>query len=204
MKTLTLSNRLYENFYNSSTELYLTKTFKEPNETEYPKLKSHNYLSLQKQLGTFSHQKRTKTALKIKNKNSNSVKVNIKPIMTTEKKENKNVNFFICENDYVRRKYKKYFRNDFSSVNFCNLKKLSGYKTATNFYNQSKVKSIKSNDRYSLKTNKEDQKENIEIKQDMFLLLDSIFPLDENYLNLKYNENEIFGFKDEYYNYLKY
>ena len=203
MKSLTLSNKLYENFYNSSTDLYLTKTFKEPNETQYPKLKSHNYLSLQKQLKTFSHQKQKKLVLKLKNKPPNSAKINKKPVISTEKINNKNVNFFICENDYGQRHYKKYFRNDFSTVNFYNLKKLNCCKTKTNFHNKGKLKTVKSEERFSLKINKDEQKENIEIKQDMFLLLDSIFPLKKNYKDLKYNETEIFGFKNDYYNYLK-
>ena len=53
-KTLTLSNPKYHSFYKSCNDLTQTKTFKLPNENEYPKLVKSKYISLQKKINTFS------------------------------------------------------------------------------------------------------------------------------------------------------
>jgi hypothetical protein len=47
-KTLALSSPKYHSFYKNSMDTLQTKTFKLPNETEYPKLVESEYISLQK------------------------------------------------------------------------------------------------------------------------------------------------------------
>ena len=47
-KNLALSNPKYHSFYKSTTDLLQTKTFKLPNETDYPKLVKSKYISIKK------------------------------------------------------------------------------------------------------------------------------------------------------------
>ena len=51
-KTLALSSPKYHSFYKSNNDSTQTKTFKLPNETEYPKLIKSKYISLKKKINT--------------------------------------------------------------------------------------------------------------------------------------------------------
>ena len=120
---------------------------------------------------------------------------------------NKNINFFICDFDYANKEGKK---NDIKDS-----EQNDKYKfclTQENFMKyRKKIKNLYTNKR------KEKDRINIKIindkanssKKQIFLLLDSVFSTekkDENKTNDKddiYNEKEIFGYKEDYLDYLK-
>ena len=196
MKSLTISTNNYSNFYNSSSNLFQKKTFKLPNETIYPLLRKSksNVFSIKKQLNTFSlEQKRDKykglsvTAIATK-REVKKVSQEIKSLKLIKNiKKRKNINFFICDDDYGGKynknnkinKYKiKYTKNIFPS-----LEKNNNFSPYKPFY----LEEIKNPE---------------ERIKDFFKFLNSIF-IEENYNNLKYDQNEIFGHKEEYLNYIK-
>ena len=184
-KTLALSSPKYYSFYKSSTDSLQTKTFKLPDETEYPKLIQSKYISLQKKINIFS----------FKSKNNIQKKPVIKPqsakyysknsYLSEKIKKRKSVNFFVGENFYKSRYklYSSHYRN-YSQLN--NMSNINIYDSNT-----------KDSYLYSIKNSEKRVK-------DFFMLLNSIFYDEDYYYNdLKYNEKEIFGHKEEYLNYIK-
>ena len=177
-KTLALSSPKYHSFYKSSNDSLQTKTFKLPNESDYPKLIKSKYISLQKKINTFS----------FNSKNYQQIKPMPRPKTAKAKnafvdkfKKKKKVNFFVGENYYKSLSAQKY--KNYSHINNLN----SAFEREN--------KSIY--ELYSIKNSEKRVK-------DFFMLLNSIFYDEDYYYNdLKYNEKEIFGHKGEYLNYLK-
>ena len=196
MKSLALSTLTFNNFYNSATNLYHKKSFKLPNETHYPIIRKSQskYISLKTKLNTFSfHDKKDNNTESIKS----SKKIRIKKIFSEEKKnqindikKKKNINFFICENNYGG-KYNKLFERGFNKNNKHSRNKKfpppDFYKNFRSFGNIYPVEEIKSPE---------------ERIKDFFMFLNTIF-IKDNYNNLKYDENEIFGHKEDYLKYIK-
>lgn len=196
MKSLALSNNNYSNFYNSTTNLFTRKTFKLPNETSYPILReSHSkYISLKNKLNTFSfHEKSNKSTSK--KASSFSPQLKLKKVFSEVRKnkmiKKKKINFFICENNYGGNNNNYMSNNDNQNKYFRNKKNYhyppDFYKNFNTFKNISPLEEIK---------NPEER-----IKQ-FFMFLNTVF-IKDNYHNLKYDENEIFGHKDDYLEYIK-
>ena len=109
-KNLTISTDDYSNFYKSTINIFQKKTFKLPDQTKYPLLRESQkkYISLRTRLNTFSYSdKRTKPKLLISSTAKNR-KINLFSGKSL-KKYNKNVNFFICDDDYGGKKFKNIF-----------------------------------------------------------------------------------------------
>ena len=196
MKSLALSNNNYSNFYNSTTNLFTRKTFKLPNETSYPILReSHSkYISLKNKLNTFSfHEKSNKSTSK--KASSFSPQLKLKKVFSEVRKnkmiKKKKINFFICENNYGGNNNNYMSNKDNQNKYFRNKKNYhyppDFYKNFNTFKNISPLEEIK---------NPEER-----IKQ-FFMFLNTVF-IKDNYHNLKYDENEIFGHKDDYLEYIK-
>ena len=186
-KTLALSSPKFHSFYKSSNDSLQTKTFKLPNETEYPKLIKSKYISLQKKINTFSFKSKNyvqkKPVIKPKSADPNG-----KNSYLAEKiKKRKNVNFFVGESYYKRQYnfYSAHYRQQLSQVN--NINNINSYDN--NFQDFYPLYSIKNSEKRV---------------KDFFMLLNSIFYDEDYYYNdLKYNEKDIFGHKDECLNYIK-
>ena len=193
MKSLALSTDDYSNFYNSAKNIFHRTTFKLPNETSYPILKKSQskYISLKSKLNTFSFKDKKYEPKDL------SIPFNkkIKYIFSEEKKNKykrkKNINFFICDNNYGRTVYNKFYdNNNNNKYKFFRNTKFHPpdfYKNFTSFKNIYPVEEIKNPE---------------ERIKDFFMFLNSIF-IKESYNNLKYEENEIFGHKDDYLHYIK-
>ena len=186
-KTLALSSPKFHSFYKSSNDSLQTKTFKLPNETEYPKLIKSKYISLQKKINTFSFKSKNYVQKKpmIKPKSADP---NGKNSYLAEKiKKRKNINFFVGES-YYKRQFNFYSatnRQQHSQVN--NINNINSYDN--NFHDFYPLYSIKNSEKRV---------------KDFFMLLNSIFYDEDYYYNdLKYNEKDIFGHKDECLNYIK-
>ena len=174
-KTLALSSPKYHTFYKSSTDSFQEKTFKLPNENEYPKLVKSKYISLQKKINTFSFKSKNLFKKKSIQKPKNAT-TNIKLVLGEKLKKRKNINFFVGEN-YYKRNY------DIFSPRYKN------YSQYNDYYNLYPSYSIKNSEKRV---------------KDFFMLLNSIFYDEDYYYNeLKYSEKDIFGHKEEYINYLK-
>ena len=196
MKSLALSTINFNNFYNSATNLFHKKSFKLPNQTHYPIIrKSHSkYISLKTKLNTFSFNDKKGDNTKL---SKSSKKLRLKKIFPEEKKnqikdikKKKKINFFICENNYGG-KYNKLFDKNFNKNNiYIRNKKFPPpdfYKNFHSFRSIYPVEEIKSPE---------------ERIKDFFMFLNTTF-IKDNYNNLKYDENEIFGHKDDYLKYIK-
>ena len=180
-KNLALSNPKYHSFYKSTTDLLQTKTFKLPNETDYPKLVKSKYISIKKKITTFSYDTRNKRKRVISK--PNSAKVYLKNSFVDQFNKKKNINFFVGEK-YLKR-----------NLNISTPK----YHNYSQIQNKNNIKEYDYNifSPYTIKNSEKRVK-------DFFMLLNSIF-YDEDYYydDLKYNEKEIFGHKEEYLSYLK-
>ena len=195
MKSLAISTNDYSNFYSSATNLFHRKTFKLPHENNYPILKSNQtkYISLKSQLNTYSfHDKKyEKKDLVLPTKKTKIKKVlsDIKPEKNNKKKK-KNINFFICEKNYGG-KYNKLFENFINKkIKYSRNKKRQPpdfYRNLSSFKNIYPVDEIKNPE---------------ERIKDFFMFLNTIF-IQDNYNNLKYEENEIFGHKEDILQYIK-
>jgi hypothetical protein len=179
-KTLALSNPRYHKFYISSINLFQKNSFKLPDENIYPKLKKSNYISLKKKISTFDFNSKNISQKKSPKVRPHSAESSIQNSLYEKYKKKKIPNFFIAA-DISRGKYylssKRYNKNSKSQND------LSEYKDI--------------NQLFSIKNSEKRVK-------DFFMLLNSIFYDDDDYYNdIKYNEKEIFGHKEEYLNYLK-
>ncbi len=195
MKSLALSNSNYSRFYNSSTNLFTRKTFKLPNETSYPILRESQskYISLKNKLNTFTfHEKSNKSTSK--KASSFSPQLKLKKVFSEIRKnkmiKKKKINFFICENNYGGNNNNYMSNNDNQNKCFKNKKNYhyppDFYKNFNTFKNISPLEEIKNPE---------------ERIKDFFMLLNSIFK-QENHLCLKYKEKEIFGHKEDYFEYI--
>ena len=179
-KTLALSSPRYHKFYKSSINLFQNKSFKLPDESIYPKLKKTNYISLKKKINTFDFNSKNISLKKPLKLRPYSIESSIKNVLYEKFKKKKTPNFFIAE-DISRGKYylssKRYNKNSKSQ------------------YDLNECKDIYQ--LYSIKNSEQRVK-------DFFMLLNSIFYDDiDFYSDIKYNEKEIFGHKEEYLNHLK-
>ena len=181
-KTLALSSPKYHSFYKSSNNSTQKKTFKLPNETEYPKLIKSKYISLKKKINTFSFSSKLNLSKKSETKPKSS-KTNVKNFLAEKFKKKKNINFFVGENYYKRNLY-----------NF-----FPKYKNNSLLNNMNAIYDSENNNNYLYSIRNSEKR----IK-DFFMLLNSIFYDEDYYYNdLKYNEKEIYGHKEEYLNYIK-
>ena len=182
-KTLALSTPKYHTFYKSSNDSFQAQTFKLPNENQYPKLIKSKYISLQKKINTFKFKSRNLFQKKPVQK-PKSATTNIKTVLGEKLKKRKNVNFFVGEN-YYRRQY------DLFSPRYKNYSQLNN------------INNIYDNDYYNFYPSYSIKNSEKRVK-DFFMLLNSIFYDEDYYYNdLKYNEKDIFGHKEEYNNYIK-
>ena len=188
-KNLTISNDNYNDFYKSSIDIFQKKTFKLPEQTQYPLLRESQkqFISIRTRLNTFSFKDKKNKPKILK---SFSAKKRIRKLFSENKKQNKkNVNFFICDDNYVEKKQKKVF----------NIKLEKFYLNQKNhppdFFN--------SIDYFKYAEPVEEKKNPEERIKDFFMLLNSIFK-QENHLCLKYKDKDIFGHKEDYYDYIIY
>ena len=191
LKSLAISTSEYSNFYSSATNLFQRKTFKLPNETNYPILKQsqRKYISLKNQLKTFSfHDKQYEPKELILPQKPIRLKKVFSEVKQKKKIKKRNVNFFICDNNYGG-KYNKLFKYYISNSKYSRNNKLPPdfYLNINSFKNIYPVEEIKNPE---------------ERIKDFFKFLNTIF-IGDNYNNLKYDENEIFGHKEDYINYIK-
>ena len=189
MKSLTISNN-YSNFYNSATNFFQRKTFKVPNETHYPIFNEsqRKFISIKKKLNTFSfHDKNSKSK---PNETSITKKVLSKIKKSISFKKKKKINFFICDNNYggrnnlFNKNHNKKIKNIYSRNYHRPPDFYSNFHTFKNIYPLEEIKNPE------------------ERIKDFFMFLNSIF-IRENYNNLKYDENEIFGHQKTYLEYIK-
>ena len=188
-KNLTISTDDYSNFYKSTINIFQKKTFKLPDQTKYPLLRESQkkYISLRTRLNTFSYSdKRTKPRLLISSTAKNR-KINLFSGKSL-KKNNKNVNFFICDDDYGGKKFKNIFNIKTEKNFFIKRNHPPDFFNSINYFKYAEpIEEIKNPE---------------ERTKDFFLLLNSIFR-QENHLCLKYKEKNIFGHKDDYCEYIK-
>ena len=177
-KNLTISNDNYNDFYKSSIDIFQKKTFKLPEQTQYPLLRESQkqFISIRTRLNTFSFKDKKNKPKILK---SFSAKKRIRKLFSENKKQNKkNVNFFICDDNYVEKKQKKVF----------NIKLEKFYLNQKNhppdFFNS--IDYFKYAEPVEEKKNPEER-----IK-------------DFNHLCLKYKDKDIFGHKEDYYDYIIY
>ena len=189
-KNLTISTEDYSDFYKSSINIFQKKTFKVPDKTQYPLLRESQkkYISLRTRLNTFSFKdKKIKPKLLISSvgKNRNMNLFSGKSL----KKTKKNVNFFICEDDYGGgKKFKNIFNFKTEKNNFIKRHHPPDFFNSINYFKYSEpIEEVKSPE---------------ERIKDFFMLLNSMFK-QENHICLKYKEKEIFGHKEDYYEYIK-
>jgi len=179
-KTLALSSSRYHKFYKSSINLFQKNSFKLPDENIYPKLKKSSYISLKKKISTFELNSRNNSQKKSPKSRPYSAESSIKNSLYEKYKKKKTPNFFIAENISKGKYYlssKRYNNNSKSQNNI------------SDYYK----------DIYQLFSIKNSEKR----VKDFFMLLNSIFYDDDYYNDIKYNEKEIFGHKEENLNYLK-
>ena len=189
-KNLTISTEDYSDFYKSSINIFQKKTFKVPDKTQYPLLRESQkkYISLRTRLNTFSFKDKKikpKLLLSSTNKNRNMNLFSGKSL----KKNKKNVNFFICEDDYGGgKKFKNIFNFKTEKNNFIKRHHPPDFFNSINYFKYSEpIEEVKSPE---------------ERIKDFFMLLNSMFK-QENHICLKYKEKEIFGHKEDYYEYIK-
>ena len=188
-KNLTISNDNYNDFYKSSIDIFQKKTFKLPEQTQYPLLRESQkqFISIRTRLNTFSFKDKKNKPKILK---SFSAKKRIRKLFSENKKQNKkNVNFFICDDNYVEKKQKKVFTIKLEKF-YLNQKN-----HPPDFFN--------SIDYFKYAEPVEEKKNPEERIKDFFMLLNSIFK-QENHLCLKYKDKEIFGHKEDYYDYIIY
>ena len=178
-KTLALSNEKYNSFCKSSNNSMSTRFYKFNLQSTKIR-RNNNYKLLTNKMNKISNaalstQKRNNKFIR-----SQTQKLFKKNLLLEKHKKKKNIYFFVGENKFKHRN-----QSSFGIKN-----KIYGKNIGINL--------------------KEDFKQNLTSKnnekkvKDFFVLLDSIF-YDENYYynKLKYKEEEIFGHKEEYYEYLK-
>ena len=178
-KTLALSNEKYNSFLNSSNNS-MSKKFYRFNIQSTKNRRNNNYKLLTNKINKISNEALSTQKRNNKFIRSQTQKLFKKNLLLEKHKKKKNIYFFVGENKFKHRSE--------SSL---------GIKNKINGKN------------FGIKLN-EDFKQNLTSKntekkvKDFFVLLDSIF-YDENYYynKLKYKEEEIFGHKEEYYEYLK-
>ena len=187
-KNLTISNDNYNDFYKSSINIFQKNTFKVPQQTNYPLLneKHKKYISIRTRLNTFSYKdKKYKPKILI----PLTAKKRIRKILSENKKKiKKNVNFFICDENYIEKKEKNIF--NLKTEKYNNIIRRNhppDFFNSINYFKYAEpVEEIKNPD---------------ERIKDFFMLLNSIFK-QENHLCLKYKEKDIFGHKEDYYDYI--
>ena len=197
MKSLAISTEEYCNFYSSSTNLFQKKTFKIPNETQYPILKRSQikYMSLKNKLNTFSfHDKKYQPKDLIspkKNRIIRTVFSEKKEYKIKENKKRKNINFFICDNNYGGKYNNKLLENSINNKGkYSRNRKYPPPDFYKNFHSLKNIYHI------------EEIKNPEERIKDFFMFLNTIF-IQDNYSNLKYDEKMIFGHKEDYLSYIK-
>ena len=186
-KNLTISNDNYTDFYKSSIDIFQKKTFKIPDQTQYPLLRESKkkYISIRTRLNTFSFKdKRNKPKILI----PKTAKKRIRKLFSeNSKKTKKKVNFFICDENYIEKKKKNVFNLKRENFNFIRKNHPPDFFHSINYFKYSEpVEEIKNPE---------------ERIKDFFMLLNSIFK-QENHLCLKYKEKEIFGHKEDYFEYI--
>ena len=188
-KNLTISTEEYSDFYKSSINIFQKKTFKIPEQTQYPLLRESQkkYISIRTRLNTFSFKdKKSMPKLLIPSTAKNRI-----ANLSTEKrmkKNKKNINFFICDENFKLNKVKNIFNLKTEKNNFIKRNHPTDFFKSINFFKYAEpVEEVKNPE---------------ERIKDFFMLLNSIFR-QENHLCLKYKEKEIFGHKEDYYDYIK-
>ena len=188
-KNLTISTEEYSSFYKSSINIFQKKTFKLPDQTQYPLLRESQkkYISLRTRLNTFSFKdKKNKPKILM----PSSAKTRIVNLFSEKglKKSKKNINFFICEKNYNGKKEKNIFNFKTEKNNFIKRNHPPDFFNSINYFKYAEpIEEIKNPE---------------ERIKDFFMLLNSIFR-QENHICLKYKEKEIFGHKEDYYDYIK-
>ena len=188
-KNLTISTEEYSSFYKSSINIFQKKTFKVPEHTQYPLLRESQkkYISLRTRLNTFSFKdKKNKPKILM----PSSAKTRIVNLFSEKglKKTKKNINFFICEKNYNGKREKNIFSFKTEKNNFIKRNHPPEFFNSINYFKYAEpVEEIKNPE---------------ERIKDFFMLLNSIFR-QENHICLKYKEKEIFGHKEDYYDYIK-
>ena len=170
-KNLTISNDNYNDFYKSSINIFQKNTFKVPQQTNYPLLneKHKKYISIRTRLNTFSYKdKKYKPKILI----PLTAKKRIRKILSENKKKiKKNVNFFICDENYIEKKEKNIF--NLKTEKYNNIIRRNhppDFFNSINYFKYAEpVEEIKNPD---------------ERIKDFFMLLNSIFK-QENHLCLK-------------------
>ena len=144
-----------------------------------------NIISIRTRLNTFSFKdKRNKPKILI----PKTAKKRIRKLFSeNSKKIKKKVNFFICDENYIEKKKKNVFNLKRENFNFIRKNHPPDFFHSINYFKYAEpVEEIKNPE---------------ERIKDFFMLLNSIFK-QENHLCLKYKEKEIFGHKEDYFEYI--
>jgi len=214
-KGLTLSSKKYHNYLENFSEDSQEKLFEQKTEYNLPSINSKklkNYKTFYKPRKTVTP-KMTKNILTEFNINNNNGKQrnNNRKNLSNRTLQNRNVNFFICDYDYVNRdgiktkltKNRNIFNKEYKFVTQNNFKKLHKKLKAPYSTGKNKAKDIdQNNKRMNTAAGEERNRE-----KQIFCLLDSIFCENkkDDYLidELNYEERDIFGYKNSYLNYLR-
>ena len=215
-KGLTLSSKKYHNYLENFSEESQEKLFEQKTEYNLPsihskKLKNYKTFYQPRKTATPKMTKNILTEFNINNKNNFKQRINSKKHLSNKTLQNKNVNFFICDYDYVNRddlktkltKNRNIFNKDYKFIIHSNYTNLHKKLKAPNSTGKNKTKD---NDQNNKRMNSAAGEEKNSEKQ-IFCLLDSIFSenkKDDNLLDeLSYKERDIFGYKSSYLNYLR-
>ena len=215
-KGLTLSSKKYHNYLENFSEESQEKLFEQKTEYNLPsihskKLKNYKTFYQPRKTATPKMTKNILTEFNINNKNNFKQRINSKKHLSNKTLQNKNVNFFICDYDYVNRddlktkltKNRNIFNKDYKFITHSNYTNLHKKLKAPNSTGKNKTKD---NDQNNKRMNSAAGEEKNSEKQ-IFCLLDSIFSenkKDDNLLDeLSYKERDIFGYKSSYLNYLR-
>ena len=215
-KGLTLSSKKYHNYLENFSEDSQEKLFEQKTEYNLPSINSKklkNYKTFYKPRKTVTPKmtKNILTEFNINNNNNDKQRNNNRKNLSNRTLQNRNVNFFICDYDYVNRggiktkltKNRNIFNKEYKFVTQNNFKNL--HKKLKAPYSTGKNKA-KDSDQNNKRMNTAAGEERNSEKQ-IFCLLDSIFCENkkDDYLidELNYEERDIFGYKNSYLNYLR-
>jgi len=216
-KGLTLSSKKYHNYLENFSEESPEKLYEQKTEYNLPSINSKklkNYKTFYKPRKTITP-KMTKNILTEFNINSNDIRRNNerknRKNLSNKTLQNRNVNFFICDFDYVNRedlkakltKNRNKFNKEYKFITQNNYTNLHKKLKATYSTGKNKTKDMEQNNKRMYTAAGEEKNS----EKQIFCLLDSVFNENKKDDSLKdeknYEERDIFGYKSSYLNYLR-
>ena len=209
-KDLTLSNKKYHKYLGYMTENSQQKLLDLKND---PKLPEINMKPLKKNYNSFLKATKTITP-KMKEKILSEYNIKFNPSKSKKNSSknftfNKNINFFICDFDYSNSDINEKDKNNFGP----NTKSIrNNYSYPKNKFNSTHKNCPNQRNMFKTSIGKEKKRvinysEEKIIRKQIFCLLDSVFTENKKNENKNeekiYDENDIFGYKDLYLEFLK-